>query len=127
MRPPFPEVIDNTMLSTFRSCPQKMRLMFIEHQKPKAESVHLVAGAAFARGIEATRRAFFEENRSEADSIALGIFALLQAYGDFEPPPDSAKTAERMAGAFEFYWDRYPLSDHEGAIPIRLGERHGIE
>jgi hypothetical protein len=48
-------------------------------------------------------------------------------YGDFECPPESAKSLERTAGALEFYFDRYPLG-HDGADPIMLpGGKTGIE
>lgn len=120
-RPPFPHVLDSTMLSTFRSCPQKMFRTFVEHWKPKGESVHLVAGAAFARGVEVTRKEFYEKGQDPQTAVALGLRALLEGYGDFVCPTTSAKTPERMAGAFEFYWDRYPLSTVEGAIPLDLG------
>lgn len=113
----FPHTFDSTMLGAFRSCPQKMFRTYVEHWKPKAESVHLAAGGAFARGIEVARKAFYEERMSEADAVATGLEALLVAYGDFETPPDSAKSPTRMAGALEFYFENYPL---EGASAVPL-------
>ena len=56
----FPHTVDSTMLAAFRSCPQKFFRSYIEHWKPQTDSVHLVAGGAFARGIEVARKAFFE-------------------------------------------------------------------
>jgi hypothetical protein len=118
-RPDFPQVVDATMLANFRSCPQKLFRMYIEHWKPKGESIHLHAGKCFARGLEATRRAFYEDGHSEEDSIALGVTTLLQAYGDFECPEGVAKTPERMAGALEFYFSQYPPST-DAAKPLIL-------
>ena len=63
-KPIFPHAVDSTMLATFRSCPQKFFRQYVEHWKPKAESVYLVAGGAFASGIEAARRAFYEKGAS---------------------------------------------------------------
>lgn len=60
MRPMFPHTVDSTMLAAFRSCPQKFFRSYIEHWKPQIDSVHLVAGGAFARGIEVARKAYFE-------------------------------------------------------------------
>lgn len=148
----FPHTIDSTMLAAFRSCPQKMNLSYIEHWKPKTESVHLVAGGAFAKGIEVARKAYFEgeypvystpdqdgsnrrrpcgavsgiaRNRSLAE--AAGVEAVLLAYGDFSPPPDSAKSLERMCGALEFYFAQYPLGD-DGCDPVRFPDgRSAIE
>jgi len=127
MRPPFPEVIDSSLIAAFRSCPQKAFLEFFEHWKLRDPSVHLHAGAAFARGLEVARTAFYTEGRSPADSVALGLRALIEAYGEFECPADSAKSLERMAGALEFYFERYPLGQDQ-AIPMSLpGGKRGIE
>jgi hypothetical protein len=123
----FPDIIDSSMLAAFKTCPELFHRQYIQEWKAKGESVHLVAGGAFARGLEVTRRAFYEDGRTPEDSIAAGLEALLRAYGDFECPPDSAKSAERMAGAFEFYFDNYALS-HVDAYPILLGgNRRAIE
>lgn len=113
----FPHTMDSTMLGAFRSCPQKMNRTYVQHWKPKSDSVHLIAGGAFAKGIEVARKEFYENGKSQDDAIAAGLHALLVAYGDFETPPDSAKSATRMAGALEFYFENYPL-DGASAVPI---------
>jgi len=126
-RPMFPHAIDSTMLSTFRSCPQKMFRQYVEHWKPQTESVHLIAGGAFASGIEAARRAFYEQGVTASDAEVAGAEALIKHYGDFDCPPDSAKSLERMLGALEFYFEAYPLGQ-DGASPIQLaGGRNGVE
>lgn len=90
--------------------------------------MHLVAGGAFARGIEVARRAFFEEAKSKEESEAAGLAALITKYGQFECPPDSAKSLERTCGALEFYYSQYPLGG-DGARPISIPgtNRCGIE
>lgn len=126
-RPYFPVAIDSTMIGTFRSCPQKLFRMYIQHWKPSAESVHLVAGGAFAEGIEAARRAFYEQSVPAHDAIAIGLGALIAKYGSFECPADSAKSLERTAGALEFYFENYPLGA-DGATPVSFSNgRSGIE
>jgi len=126
-RPFFPPVIDSTILGTFRSCPQKAFRQYIQHWKPQTESVHLIAGGAFAKGIEVARRCYFEEGQTDSQAVAAGLQALLLAYGDYECPSDSAKSIERVAGALEFYFDQYPLGA-DGAIPITTPSgRRGIE
>ena len=123
----FPHIVDSSMISAFRACPRKCQLQYLEHWKPREESVHLVAGGAFAKGIEIARRAFYEQGKSVQDSEALGLQALLSTYGDFDCPPDSAKSPERMAGALEFYYSNYPLGA-DGADPITTPSgRRGIE
>jgi hypothetical protein len=126
-RPPFPDVIDSSLLAAFRSCPRKAELEFFLHWKSQEPSVHLIAGAAYAKGLEVARTAFYVEGQSEPDSIALGCSALLKAYGDFECPPDSPKSAGRTMGALEFYFTQYPMTT-DSAVPITLpGGRRGIE
>lgn len=155
-RPMFPHTIDSTMLAAFRSCPQKFYLQYIQHWKPKEDSVHLVAGGAFAKGIEVARKAYFEgievwpeinfvypEGEAPRREVTwhskecqpfdsehaqmLGLAALVAAYGDFECPPDSAKSLERTAGALEFYFSNYPFG-MDGTDPVTFpGGRRGIE
>lgn len=118
-RPMFPHTVDSTMIGSFRSCPQKMFRQYVEHWKPKSESVHLIAGGAFASGLEAARRVFWDEGGDPDQAEAAGIVALIKHYGDFECPPDSAKSLERMCGALSFYFEKYPLGQC-GADPVRL-------
>jgi len=126
-RPPFPTTVDSTILAAFRSCPQKAYLEFMQHWKLRHQSVHLHAGAAYAAGLEAARCAFYIDGATPDDSVAIGLKVLLEEYGDFECPSDSAKSADRMAGALEFYFDRYPLGV-DTAIPLTLpGGKRGIE
>lgn len=126
-RIPFPSVVDSTILAAFRSCPQKAWLEFFLHYKMLNQSVHLHAGAAYAKGMEIARKAFYIEGRSPEDSVAAGVGALLEAYGSFDCPADSPKSAERTAGALEFYFSRYVLGE-DAAIPLVLpGGKSGIE
>lgn len=126
-KPMFPHAIDSTMLATFRSCPQKFFRQYMQHWKPKAESVHLVAGGAFASGIEAARRAYYEKDMTREEAEGVGLGALIAHYGDFECPPDSAKSLERTCGALEFYFQNYPLGE-DGMEPVQLANgKRGIE
>lgn len=126
-RPPFPTVLDSSIMAGFKSCPQKAYLESFEHWKPRNQSVHLHAGAAYAAGLEAARTAYYVNGASPDDSIAAGLLALLTAYGDFQCPADSAKSADRTAGALEYYFSAYPLGEDK-AIPLTLpGGKRGIE
>jgi len=147
----FPDIIDASMLSTYKSCARKFYLTYLEHLKAKEPNVDLHAGKSFASGIEAARRAFYEgvkpllskdekgyisqagwefdtslKGDSEA-AVATGLQTLMREYGDFSCPPESAKSLERMAGALEFYYTSYPL-EHDSAVPIEMpGGKRGIE
>lgn len=114
----FPEVVDSTFIAAAKACQRKAQLSMIEHWKPQSESVHLVAGAAFARGLEVARRTFWDEPKlDEIDALSAGVAALIAEYGDFTPPDDSAKTLDRMVGALEFYFaeENFPLRRESGS------------
>ena len=114
-------------MAAFKSCPQKAYLEYMQHWKMRDQSVHLHAGGAYAHGIEKARVAYYIDGKSPADSIALGIGALLQFYGDFQCPPESPKSADRTAGALEYYFSQYRLGEDK-AIPMTLpGGKRGIE
>ena len=126
-RPPFPSVIDSSMMAAFKSCPQKGYLEFVEHWKMRDQSVHLHAGGAYAHGIEKARVAYYIDGLDAQTAIALGVGALLEFYGDFQCPPESPKSAERTAGALEYYFSQYRLGEDK-AIPMSLpGGKRGIE
>lgn len=124
--PYFPDIFDSSMIAEYKACQTKFNLTYMQEWKPKEPSVHLHAGAAFAKGIESARTAFYVESANPEDAQAYGLQKLLEAYGDFDCPADSAKSAERMAGALEFYFDRYPLNDASPPITLPGGKR-GIE
>lgn len=124
--PQFPDYFDSSMMGCYKACPEKFRKEYIEHLKPKRVSVHLHAGGAYAKGMEVARRAFYEDQLDADSAIAEGLKALLTSYGDFECPEDSAKSASRMAGAFEYYFSQYGLSHDEEPITIPGGKK-GIE
>lgn len=124
---PFPSVIDSSIMATLKSCSAKFSYEYIQNYKPKtAGSVHLVAGGAFAKGMEVTRQRFYIDGVDPDTAMAEGLGALLAAYGNFDPG-DSPKSPERMAGAFEFYFSHYPLIRGEQDPIILPGGKAGIE
>lgn len=125
-RPDFPHVIDSSILSAFKSCPQKFNLQYINHWVKGAQNIHLHAGAAFAKGLEVTREAYYCNNHTPEDSIGMGLAALIDAYGDFDGS-GSNKDFDRMLGAFEFFFESYPLeTDEFEPLTFDSGKR-GIE
>lgn len=125
MRPPFPAVVDSTLIASLRSCPMKAKMAYFDHWKPTGDSVHLVAGKAYADGLEAARRHYFETGDSET-ALAVGGKALLESYGDFVPPEDSPKSPHRVLGALEFYFSKYGWATDE-AQPHVIGGKPCIE
>ena len=83
-KPPFPEWFDNTKLSAFRTCET---LYYWEHQRKltlKGGNINLHAGAAFASGLEAARRAFYVEGLDAEASVEFGVTVLIREFGDFD-------------------------------------------
>jgi hypothetical protein len=123
----FPDVFDSSMLASFKSCPELFRKQYIEHWRPKFQSVHLHAGKAFATGIEVAREWFYVKGVAADIAVAAGLKALMESYGDFQAPDDSPKTLARMMGAYEFYFANYPLNNTD-YVPITLPSgKRGIE
>ena len=122
----FPLVVDNTMREEFVRCEKAAYWNHERGLKPLEVSVDLHAGQAFAKGVEVSRRAFWEGGKSAYDSVVAGVEDLYAAYGNFIPPDRSAKTVDRMAGALTYYFEKFPLNDDDWrALP--LDGKLGIE
>jgi hypothetical protein len=48
----FPVILDNTIVSTWETCPTKATLGHFLHLKPRGPQVHLDAGKVFAKALE---------------------------------------------------------------------------
>lgn len=81
LKPDFPTVVDNSILSAYRTCERLGYYQYLQHFKPKTESVHLIAGGAFAAGLEAMRNSFFIRCESLEDATYHGFIALTKHYG----------------------------------------------
>lgn len=119
-KPQFPDVIDNSLRKTLVKCETAARYQYIQGVRATGGSrVDLVAGAAFAKGMETMRRAYYEEADDPQVCLEKGLRALYEGYGSFVPPVKTNKTVERMAGALAFYAQECPLED-EKLIPLQL-------
>lgn len=110
----FPPVIDSTMLASW-SCPRKFQLSHVHrYSYTDGKSIHLVAGGAYAKGLEEARRAYWNGTDPET-CILIGTEALINAYGDADPGT-TAKSLDRMIGALEHYFHVYPLDTDDARI-----------
>lgn len=122
----FPQVWDNTMLSAYRKCARRFLYEFIWQQSPSEINVHLHAGAAYAKGLEVTRKEFYANGRPFDEALALGALALIGAYGDYQPSdPNSNKTLPHILGALGFYFERWPID--QGIVPATFEGKPAIE
>jgi hypothetical protein len=131
-RPPFPETVDNTLRSAFRKCE---RSCFNEHFLCRAtgtDSIHLVAGGAYAAGHDAFRKSFFTKESGDYKNyeraLDKGIVALIEHYGYDEQREasdgwkDSPKSCDRLVSAFLDYWTEYHPKLARGKMYYHLGE-----
>lgn len=116
--PGFPESVDSTMCNALMVCPQRFYYEFIRWKRPKGSNLHLHGGAAFARGLEVARKAYYLDGLDAERAFNKGFLALVKHYG---MPEEEAlemyekKTCAQFAKAYIAYFDRYVL----GADPIK--------
>lgn len=123
-RPPFPTAIDSTMLSTFKSCHKKFEYSFLRNLHVSEKSIHLVAGGAFAAGLEAARMKCFTPREHQPEWLRAippleenGLFisafrAFSQEWGTFDLALDHGKSFVNTWYALQTYLtDYHPLTD----------------
>jgi len=130
----FPLVLDSTQLAAYKSCPIRFFRNHVQHLQSE-ESIDLIAGGAFAHGIHKTREAFYSSGLSADGSLAIGLEALEEHYGDFVDPWKPAKSVHRMMLALESYFTEYslkfddvvPFQLEDGSYSIEYSLLHAIE
>lgn len=106
---PFPEFLDNSAISSFKKCPKDWEYSYLRGLTRTGGNIHLHAGGAFAAGLEAARKAFYDEGLTEDEAILSGLKALTLFWGDFEEPEGTRKTYPVMLLALIEYFIQYPL------------------
>jgi hypothetical protein len=116
----FPLHIDSTMLATFKACPRKFYYQFQRHLARDAKNIHLVAGSAFAAGLEAARRYLFRSDASNnrldseqsSDYLEAAFVAFSREWGTFDLKLDHTKSFINTFYALETYLHyHHPLLD----------------
>lgn len=106
------EYVDSSMLSTFRSCKKKFYWNYIQKLKPAGQSIHLLAGGAFAAGCEAARIRQFANNNTEPvhidDLLNAAMGAFLKHWGDNPEFENETKNFHNTFHALEQYLVEYP-------------------
>lgn len=111
--PSLPLYIDSSMLVTFRQCPRKFEWEYIHCLRPKGRRTDLVAGAAFAAGLEEAYIARFAEGLPSQEALGRAYRAFATSWGSFADDPDSNKSFARTFQAILDYFVVYPFdSDH---------------
>lgn len=137
-RTPFPETLDNTILSTYDKCEQQTLREHFMCRVGGTSSIHLVAGAAYAAGHEAFRLSYFTKDtegyKDYEQALDKGILAIIKHYGYDEARDsgegwaDSPKSCDRIITAFLDYWQEYhpklavgKMYYHDGKPAAELG------
>lgn len=124
----FPSVLDNTTVSAYRSCPKKFWWRHLLHLQKGEVSIHLHSGGAFAKGLEVTRKCYFDKGMSYEESLHQGVKALILAYGYIEPHPKyAAKSVFGLIGALAYYFEVWPIDRIITPYQPNNGDRHTIE
>jgi hypothetical protein len=114
-QPSLPIHIDSTMMTCFRSCPQKYFREFVQGYRPPGISIDLHAGACFAKALEEVRRQIWLNGKPLADALLMAQARFFTEWGDVEAPEwkRTAKTKDKVWEAVESYFAHYsPLTDH---------------
>lgn len=122
--PSFPDAIDSTMLMSF-ACPRRFYWNYIENLQVPGESIHLLAGGAFAKGLHKARLAYYQDQQDAETSKLLGLGALLKHYGLREPTESASersKACDRVVDAYLTYLEAYPLDMDSFQVATFHGE-----
>jgi hypothetical protein len=125
MTPEFPQVIDNTILQAWARCKRYAYLTYFCHYKRVEENTHLIAGAAFAAGMEAYRKELYFNSGDSKLSLVKGFIAICQTYGDHVPMVPT-KTMQNVILALLHYHNNFP-KELEKFIPVSLFGQEGVE
>ena len=111
----FPQVIDSTIRSDFVSCQTKGYYSFFRKLGPKYPSIDLIAGGAFARGLEVTRKRYYGEGVPFEDALQEGMMEAIALYNlelKGAPIPESKdkKGLDRVVMALADYFTQYPVA-----------------
>ena len=77
------------------------------HLKAFEGSVHLVAGGAYAAGLEVARKKYWGEHCKPDEALYYGTLELIRHYGEFDAPEGSPKTVNNMILALHEYFNHY--------------------
>ncbi len=124
----FPTIIDNSMVNDFRQCEKRW---FYKHCRKIVlldDNVHLISGGAYARGLEVTRKRFFDDGWPIREALREGIRAAIIYYGPFDPHgKHTAKNIWRVVGAMQHHFNRWPIDSRLRPFKLEGSSKHTIE
>lgn len=110
-KPPLPDILDATMLTSFRDCEAQFYRTHVLKCAPGEPRIPLIAGSAFAAGLEAYRRAYYHDGYSKESAYDIAILSTIADWGDNDPFPvgrHSSRSLDRVLIAIRDYFNVYP-------------------
>lgn len=130
----FPKTLDNTIVSSWETCPAKAFLAHFLHLSPRGPRVHLDAGAVYASGLEAYRKAYYSETSPmhmdfEA-SRAHGLKVMIKEWG-YDETVDavfstSKKEFHRVCELYVKYFNKFGHKTDE-VVPVMFAGEPAVE
>lgn len=126
LKPCFPIALSSSLVSAYKLCGHKFMYEYVFNRVPIAESVHLLAGGAYAIGHETFRNTYYAGKHDEQEALTAGFIDLTKYYGaDFEPHV-GYKTWDRTAQAFlSYYHEWHPK--HDTIAPVMFNNKPAVE
>lgn len=119
----FPIYIDNTIRKAFATCPMKANRAYVQDlRQAQDQSVDLVFGGAFARGLEVARKEYFYNGNYES-AVRLGQYAAADFWtsaGTIQIRDKCYKNLDRLIGALSLYFGHWPMGE-DGLTPVEGG------
>ena len=104
---PFPSLIDSTSRKDLVSCPYKFYIKRVRKLKRKGISPHLHFGGCYARGLEVTRKAYYDKDEPLQTAIRLGGEQIIREWGDYLPPDRGSAKQKTLGACLEIHSDYF--------------------
>jgi hypothetical protein len=117
--PDFPQVWDSSMRAAWVACPRQWYYGYLLGLRKSAISIHLHFGGAIAHGLEAARKAYWIAGHDVATSVATGLKALIEFWGDFELTDELRRSragVKDLSGCIDAlfsYFEEFPLGQDQ--------------
>lgn len=123
INPPLPKVVDSTIIGEWQTCQTKEYWSFQRKLGGKGASIDLIAGGAYARGLEIFRLGYYGGVTRDAEghlvpapdllrnferAFQLAAVAALEYYGDVDVPENKEKKGpDKVIMAMGAYFERF--------------------
>ena len=124
----FPVAIDNTMRTAFDACQRKFLLAHIYNLRSGDPSIHLVFGAAYAKGLEVARKEFYTGNKDKASYVGKAMIAAIQEWHEANDDPmlDESKSLLNCLCAIDYYFEEFPM-ENDWVQPLMIDDEPAVE